>query len=203
MPDATVWIDDPHPIFRRGLGACLRSDGFRVMGDSARLEPNPCLDGVDVLLFAAERQTLRAAVRLGSPSGPALVAVVADPLDDLVADAIESGVAAVLPRADLLPATLASTLRAVLHGGTALPAKMLRRLLDRAAAGRRGVSDGLTQRELDVLRLLAVGDDTRRIADALSYSERTVKNVVHDVLVKMNCRNRAHAVGLATRQGVI
>lgn len=203
MPDATVWIDDPHPIFRRGLGACLRSDGFRVMGDSVRLQPAPCLDGVDVLLFAAERQTLRAAVRLGTPAGTALVAVVSDPLDDLVSDAVESGVAAVLSRAELLPATLVSTLRAVMHGGATLPATMLRRLLDRAAAGHRGASDGLTGRELDVLRLLAQGDDTRTIAAELSYSERTVKNVVHDVLVKMNCRNRAHAVALATRQGVI
>lgn len=203
MPDATVWIDDPHPIFRRGLGACLRSDGFRVIGDSVGFQPTPVLDDVDVLLFAAERRTLREAVRLGAGSGTRLVAMVAEPLDELVSDAVESGVAAILLRGELVPATLAGTMRAVLHGTTALPAKMLQRLLDRASAGRRGVSDGLTGRELDVLKLLAEGEDTRHIALALSYSERTVKNVVHDVLVKMNCRNRAHAVALATRQGVI
>jgi DNA-binding CsgD family transcriptional regulator len=44
---------------------------------------------------------------------------------------------------------------------------------------------------------------TREIAGALAYSERTVKNVVHDLMMKLNCRNRAHAVALATRQGVI
>jgi DNA-binding NarL/FixJ family response regulator len=203
MPDASVWIDDPHPIFRRGLGACLRSDGFRVIGDSVAFEPPPQLDGVDVLLFAAERRTLREAVRLSASNGTALVAIVGDPLDDLVSDAVESGVAAILLRGELVPATLAGAMRAVLHGTTALPARMLQRLLDRAAAGQRGVSGGLTGRELDVLRLLAQGEDTREIALALSYSERTVKNVVHDVLLKMNCRNRAHAVALATRQGVI
>jgi DNA-binding CsgD family transcriptional regulator len=37
----------------------------------------------------------------------------------------------------------------------------------------------------------------------LCFSERTVKNIVHDVLMKLNCRNRAHAVAMATRQGVI
>lgn len=203
MSEATVWIDDPHPIFRRGLAACARAEGFRVMGDSARLSPAPSLTGVDVLLFAAERQTLRDAVRLGADRGAALVALVADPFDDLVADAIGAGVAAILLRGDLIPATLTSTLRAVLHGGAMLPAKMLQRLLDRPATIRRTAGVGLTERELDVLRLLADGDDTRQIAGALSYSERTVKNVVHDVLVKMNCRNRAHAVALATRQGVI
>lgn len=203
MPDATVWIDDPHPIFRRGLSACLRAEGFRVAGDSVGMEPLPQLNAVDVLLFAADRRTLRAAVRLCSTRSTALVAIIDDPLDDLVSEAIEAGVAAVLPRADLLPATLVSTLRAVLHGGAALPAAMLRRLLDHAASGGRGTSEGLTRRELEVLRLLAEGEDTRQIASAMSYSERTVKNVVHDVLVKMNCRNRVHAVALATRQGVI
>jgi DNA-binding NarL/FixJ family response regulator len=54
-----------------------------------------------------------------------------------------------------------------------------------------------------VLRLLAEGHDTRRIAMDLRYSERTVKNVVHDVLTKLNCRTRAQAVGVATRTGVI
>lgn len=203
MSEATVWIDDPHPIFRRGLGACLRAEGFRVVGDSTRLSPAPALTGVDVLLFAAERQTLRDAVRLGTDNATILVALVADPFDELVADAIGAGVAAILLRGDLIPATLSGTLRAVLHGGAMLPAKMLQRLLDRPATTRHAAGVGLTGRELDVLRLLADGDDTRQIAGALSYSERTVKNVVHDVLVKMNCRNRAHAVALATRQGVI
>lgn len=43
----------------------------------------------------------------------------------------------------------------------------------------------------------------RSIAQRLCYSERTIKNIVHDVLVKTNCRTRAHAVALATRQGFI
>jgi DNA-binding NarL/FixJ family response regulator len=58
-------------------------------------------------------------------------------------------------------------------------------------------------RERRVLQMLSDGEDTRAIALGLSYSERTVKNVVHDVLTKLNCRTRAQAVGLATRSGVI
>lgn len=61
----------------------------------------------------------------------------------------------------------------------------------------------LTSRELAVLRMLADGEVTRGIAEQLNYSERTVKNIVRDVLVKLNCRTRAHAAALATRRGLI
>jgi DNA-binding NarL/FixJ family response regulator len=71
------------------------------------------------------------------------------------------------------------------------------------ARASQGGSGALSPRERDVLRLLADGLDTREIAVDLCYSERTVKNVVHDVLMKMHCRTRAHAVALATREGVI
>lgn len=54
-----------------------------------------------------------------------------------------------------------------------------------------------------MLALLADGSDTKGIAEDLCYSERTIKNIVHDLLTKMNCRNRAHAVAQAARQGVI
>jgi DNA-binding NarL/FixJ family response regulator len=89
-------------------------------------------------------------------------------------------------------------------GNGTLPPSLLGRLVDSLArGGSRGATGQLAARELGVLRLLAEGDDTKDIAAKLCYSERTVKNIVHDVLVKMNCRSRAHAVALATRRGVI
>ena len=66
-----------------------------------------------------------------------------------------------------------------------------------------GVEQVLTHREFDVLRLLADGSTTREIAERLSYSERTIKNIVRSLLEKLNCRTRAHAVALAARQGVV
>jgi DNA-binding NarL/FixJ family response regulator len=83
--------------------------------------------------------------------------------------------------------------------GAAPDLERLERLARPDAAG----PAGLTAREREVLRLLAEGEDTRDIAGMLCFSERTVKNIVHDVLMKLNCRNRAHAVAMATRQGVI
>ncbi len=57
--------------------------------------------------------------------------------------------------------------------------------------------------EIDVLRLLADGHDTGEIARQLSFSERTVKNVVHDVTTRLQLRNRSHAVANASREGWI
>jgi DNA-binding NarL/FixJ family response regulator len=61
----------------------------------------------------------------------------------------------------------------------------------------------LSERETTVLRLISEGYDTREIADALCYSERTVKNVIHDVTTRLQLRNRAHAVAYAVRHGLI
>jgi len=68
----------------------------------------------------------------------------------------------------------------------------------------RGLSfTGLTEREVDVLKLLADGFDTTEVATRLCYSERTVKNVVQDITRRHNLRNRTHAVAYALRQGLI
>ena len=58
-------------------------------------------------------------------------------------------------------------------------------------------------RSIDVLRLVADGLDTGEIAQRLSYSERTIKNVIHDVTSRLHLRNRSHAVAFAMRTGVI
>lgn len=62
---------------------------------------------------------------------------------------------------------------------------------------------GLGTREVEVLRLLAEGLDTAEIAQAMSYSERTVKSIIHGVLTRCRLRNRAHAVAFALRSGAL
>lgn len=61
----------------------------------------------------------------------------------------------------------------------------------------------LAEREVDVLRLLSDGLNTREVALKLNYSERTIKNIVHDMVIRLNLRNRTHAVAHALRAGVI
>lgn len=62
---------------------------------------------------------------------------------------------------------------------------------------------GLTERELNVLRLLAEGLDTAEVSGQLFYSERTVKNIIHDITSRLELRNRTHAVAYAIKAGLI
>jgi DNA-binding NarL/FixJ family response regulator len=72
-----------------------------------------------------------------------------------------------------------------------------------AAADARRQSARLTDREQQVLALIADGHPTREVAERLCYSERTVKNVLHDVVTKLNARSRSQAVAFAVREGLI
>lgn len=198
-----IWIDDSHPIFRRGIAACLHAEGFDVVGESTAFSPRPATDLIDVLLFDADGEGLRRAVCTIDDPDVRLIALLPQAVESVVCDAVDAGVTAVLLRSELNPRTLTACVRSVITGNSVLPSELLTQLLDRASNGGRHSSGGLNTREVSVLQLLAQGGDTREIADQLAYSERTVKNVVHDLLVKMNCRNRAHAVAQATRQGVI
>jgi DNA-binding CsgD family transcriptional regulator len=106
---------------------------------------------------------------------------------------------AVLVLRALTRARLLACVRAVTRDGGSIAPELLCQMLSSPCEQ----EAQLTRRELDVLRLLADGDSTRDIADRLNYSERTVKNIVRDLLVKLNGRTRAHAVALAARRGMI
>ena len=197
-----IWIDDHNPIFRLGLGACLEPP-FLLAGESARFSPQPDLIRTDILVFELEQAGLPNALRLAQNTSLLLVAIAANAEDELLVEAIEAGVTGALLRSDANPNTFLHTLRSAAAGNGSLPTAVLGKLLSRPrVGGLRGAGD-LTDRELGVLRLLSKGDSTRQIAEDLCYSEKTVKNIVHDVLVRMNCRNRAQAVALATRRGLI
>ena len=102
------------------------------------------------------------------------------------------------------PSRLVSCVRAATRAGGSISPELLCQLLPEVEGTRPDPTQPqLTDREYDVLRMLADGESTRGIAERLSYSERTVKNIVRGLLVKLGCRTRAHAVALAARQGVI
>ena len=66
-----------------------------------------------------------------------------------------------------------------------------------------GAPASLSNREREVLRLLAEGRDTQEIASTLCYSERTVKGVIHEITTRLQLRNRSHAVAYALRNALI
>ena len=200
---ATVWIDDSHAIVRRGMAACLQQADFVVRGESAVLSPEPVINDLDVLVFEYAGPALRRAVRLVEDRSTRLVVTVRDVTEQAVREMVDAGVSAILPHRTLTAENLVTSLRSVVAGNVALPADMLSRLLLHVTQTSHLGPAGLNTRERSVLRLLADGMDTRGIAEDLCFSERTVKNVVHDVLTKLNCRTRAQAVAVATREGVI
>jgi DNA-binding NarL/FixJ family response regulator len=200
-----VWLDESNVIFRCGMASCLTEAGFAIAGQSAHLAPMPDLDTTEVLVVELNRAALVASTRLCSGTGMRLVGVAGDTSSDLVQDAVKAGFAGLLIRSDLTPAKLVATIRAVACGTGSIPPTILARLLTDPgrAAGSRETPGVLARRELAVLRLLAKGSSTREIAGELCYSERTVKNIVHDTLTKLNCRTRAHAVAVVARQGAL
>jgi DNA-binding CsgD family transcriptional regulator len=119
--------------------------------------------------------------------------------------AVDGGeVTAVVILRDATPSRVMRCVRAATRGAGSIPTELLGQLLPVGDGARREPSEPhLTDREYKVLRMLADGESTRGIAEHLSYSERTVKNIVRDLLVNLNCKTRAHAVALAVRQGVI
>lgn len=185
------------------MGACLSANGYEVSGESTDFAPEPPVEQFDVLIFQADSQRLGRAIRHVEATGQRLVALMAEADEQTLYEAVDAGVSGILIRKNLSPAALVTALQSVDSGSATLPASAVPKLLRRAANGAPHKPRSFAPRELAVLELLANGTDTRGIASELSYSERTVKNIVHDVLMKMNCRNRAHAVAVATRQGII
>jgi DNA-binding NarL/FixJ family response regulator len=116
----------------------------------------------------------------------------------------------VLPRNRVTGEQVVATIETIRRQQHRVPADLLGQLLAQVERVQRDVlrPKGLAEpllapRERDVLRLLAEGLDTAAIAERLSYSERTVKNIVQAVLSRLSLRNRAHAVAYAMRVGVI
>ena len=124
--------------------------------------------------------------------------------------AAEAGVTGVVRRNDATPGNLSAAIRSAAAGEGTLPPDLLGRLLrqvgqlQRQVLSPRGLTfSGLTEREAAVLRLLADGYDTAEVGRQLFYSERTVKNIIHDVTSRLELRNRSHAVAYAIREGLI
>lgn len=195
------------PITAAGISAQLRQSADVLVVDAEEL------DTAQVALVVVEdidedvTRVIRAIQRNGVPR----VVVVATHTEDAgLLAAIEAGVCGMLRRAEATPSRLAQAVRAAADGDGTLPPDLLGRLLEQVGRLQRRVLsprgmmlNGFTEREVSVLKLLADGSDTAEIAKTLCYSERTVKNVIHDVTSRHQLRNRSHAVAYAVRQGVI
>jgi DNA-binding NarL/FixJ family response regulator len=202
-----VYIAMSDPVSRAGIASQLRAHHGLEIVDERELDA-----GVVALVVADQMdeeaaQTIRALKRRGLER---VVLVVTRVDDSGLLSALEAGARGVLRRNQATPENLLEAVRAAAGGEGALPPDLLGRLLDqvgrlqRQVLNPRGLSFAvLTDREVKVLKLLAEGLDTAEVGRRLFYSERTVKNIVHDVTSRLNLRNRTQAVAYALRQGLI
>jgi DNA-binding NarL/FixJ family response regulator len=202
-----VFVYASDPVSEAGVAAALR--GRPEVTVVAQAEVDAALVALVVTDEVDEEATraLRAIQRNGCPR----VVLVVTRLDDGgVFAAVESGACGLVRRAEAQPERLVTAIRAAARGDGTVPPDLLGRLLDHVSRlqqqvlAPRGLSfSGLTDREVDVLRLVAEGLDTNEIAHRLAYSERTIKNVINDVTTRLNLRNRSHAVAYAMRAGLL
>jgi DNA-binding NarL/FixJ family response regulator len=203
-PPGTVWVDERNPIYRRGLVTCLQAAGYAIAGESAALRPPPDLSGSSLLIFDLDAVGSEAAGALARRGDLLLIGLVRGTPAAEVRELLAAGMSAALLLRTLTPSRLLTCIRALGEDNGLIRTNGETPGTSPAAALAPGAENrNLTRRELDVLSLLAEGDSTREIAHELSYSERTVKNIVHDVLTKLDGRTRAQAVAVAARRGII
>jgi DNA-binding NarL/FixJ family response regulator len=201
-------IDEPRRL--RPIGVLVYAkDPISRAGVSGQLGGDPGIDLIDpgqgrtadVAVVVAERindEVLRV-IRTINAAGTTGVVVVASLLDTAsMMAAIEAGAAGLLLR----PLASRERLIGVIIGARQTATPTVPPPGERAA-GANDIGRDLTDREREVLRLLADGCDTAEIAGRLAYSEPTIKNVVQRLFERLQARNRPHAVAVALRAGII
>ena len=195
------------PLSRAGIISQLR----RVNGFTIASGDDTPADAVALVVADGMTDEVAADLRALRGRGIARVVLLVARVDDrdLLA-AVEAGASGVIRRSEATAGNMASAIRSAAAGEGTLSPDLLGRLLrqvgqlQRQVLAPRGLTfSGLTERETAVLRLLAQGHDTAEVGRQLFYSERTVKNIIHDVTSRLELRNRAHAVAYAIREGLI
>jgi len=208
-----VLVIDSHAIYRRGLVASLelldRVDSVEQADGVHDARAQSALAGCDVVILdtsiAGGRDFI---VTVGEVTDAHIIACTSDFDEDSVVRAIEAGAVGYLRKDTLTQDVLQAAIQAAEGGAAIVTASTLAAMLRSTPvpaegdAGRLAVPR-LSEREQRVLALVAEGHPTREVAQQLSYSERTVKNVLHDIVTKLNVRSRSQAVAHAVRDGLI
>ncbi len=215
MTAVKILIVDDHAVVRDGLRVMLgRREDFLVVGEAVNgleavamvreLYPDvilmdlrmPELDGVEAM-----RQ-----IRAENAEAKFLVLTTYD-TDEYIFDAIDAGAKGYLLK-DASREDLFQSVRAVHRGESLIEPGVAARVLDRLAqmsrqAGRAGGPQALSERELEVLRLMAAGAANKNIASDLAISESTVKTHVTNIFQKLDVNHRTEAVTHALQRGII
>lgn len=206
-----VLITDDHEIVRKGLRALLAteadiqvldeaSDGAEAVKKAAALKPDvvlmdlvmPGVDGVEATRRISEQLP-----------GVRVLVLTSFAADDKVFPAVKAGALGYLLK-DSSPEELVGAIRRVHQGEPSLEPSIARKVLQELSnPGRsRPTTDPLTERELEVLRLIAQGMSNKEIAEKIFVAEWTVRTHVSNILGKLHLASRTQAALYALRSGL-
>ncbi len=207
-----VLLVDDHQVVRQGLRDFLElQDDIDVVGEAGSGEEGvqlarellPDVVLMDLVMPGIDGVEATRQVKEASPSTRVIVLTsFAD--DNKVFPAIKAGAISYLLK-DVSPEDLAHAIRAAQRNEAVLHPEVATRLMQEFSAPRPSETqiDQLTEREMDVLRLIARGKSNREIADKLVISEKTVKTHVSNILSKLHLADRTQAAIYALRQRLV
>jgi DNA-binding NarL/FixJ family response regulator len=200
----TVLAVDDHPLVREGIGAVLASErDITLVAEAANgREAIECFRAhhPEVTLMdlqMPQMSGLDAMIKIREEFPSARIIVLTTYQGDIQAlRAIRAGAAGYLLKS-MVRKELADTIRSVYAGKLHIPAEIAAELAAHVA------EDALSPREIEVLRLVAMGNSNKQIAGQLTIVEETVKAHISNILSKLGANDRTHAVTIATTRGFL
>jgi DNA-binding NarL/FixJ family response regulator len=209
-----ILVADDHSLFRDGLTSLLKASGFEVAGEAGdgeqavretlRLKPDIVLMDLNMPVMNG-LQALRQ-IRTAAPDTKVIMLTVSDRSEDLVS-AIESGAYGYLLKS-LDSQSFIASMRGLVEGKAPISGEMTSQLLAHIAQQAKSshlldeTRPVLSEREIEILRLIARGLKNRTIAEELKISENTVKYHLKHILQKLNLKNRAEAAAYSVQSGL-
>lgn len=206
----TVLIVDDHAVVRQGLRTFLElQDDIEVVGEAengAQAVDQTRQHGPDVVLMdlvMPEMDGIEATRRISAlRPDTKVIALTSFAADDKVFPAIKAGASGYQLK-DVSPSDLADAIRAAHRGETQLHPEVAKKLMDQVAGrAEEPAPEELTERELEVLRLVASGLSNKEIAQELTISDKTVKTHISSILSKLHLADRTQAAIYALKKGL-
>jgi len=209
----TVLLVDDHSVVRQGVRAFLEvQKDLHIVGEAStgeeaiRLVQDIVPDVVLMDLMLPGMNGIEATRQIKRISPSTNVVVLTSYHDDEdIFPALRAGATSYTLK-DIRSTELAEIIRKAAHGESVLHSQVANRVIQEVREARRAVPPvfvDLTERELDVLRLIAEGFSNTAIAEKLVISEKTVKGHVSNILNKLHIEDRTQAAVLAWRQGLM
>jgi DNA-binding NarL/FixJ family response regulator len=209
---ARVLIADDQTLFRAGLARLLEEDarvqvigqagdGAEAVKQAAALKPDVVLMDLKMPVFDGVEATRRI---LAEHPGIKILVLTTFDADSYVLQALRAGASGYVLK-DSQPAAIVSSILAVMAGERVMASAVANRVLDMLTGTTtpKEFYDGLTAREIEILKLLATGQANKQVANKLRISEKTVRNHVSNMYAKLGIYDRSQAVLYAVRKGLI